>query len=163
MNTTTNTNDHEQKTILLSKKGMKELRKSISQLEHDLQAIRRSLRESDKGSSHDDRFVRSERLQRLETIESELAEKQQALVRAKLIPSRRTRMKVAIGSVVDLIDQQGRLIRYTIVDSIEANPSDGRISAASPLGSSLIGKTAQDFVEWGSGLQRSSLKLVKIT
>lgn len=72
-------------------------------------------------------------------------------------------MKVAIGSVVDLIDQSGRMIRYTIVESIEANPSDGRISAVSPLGSTLLGKTVQDIVEWGNGLQRNSFQLIKIT
>lgn len=161
MNTTTN-NQSDQKTVLLSKKGMKELRRSIAQLEHDRQAIRRSLRESDKSSGHDDRFERNERLQRLEALESELVEKQQTISRAKLIPTRRTRMKVAIGSVVDLIDQQGRIIRYTIVESIEANPSDGRISIASPLGSSLLGKTVQDIVEWGNGLQKGKFQLVGI-
>lgn len=159
---TTTTHRIENKTILLSKKGMKELRKSISQLEHDRLAVRRSLRESDKTSSHDDRFERNERLLRLEAIEAELAEKQQTLSRAKIITSRRTRMKVAIGSVVDLIDQHGRLVRYTLVESIEANPSDGRISAVSPLGSTLLGKTVQDIVEWGTGLNRSTLKLVRI-
>lgn len=163
MNTTTTKHQSEQKTVLLSKKGMKELRRSIAQLDHDRQAIRRSLRESDKGTSHDDRFARSERLLRLETLEAELIDKQQTLARAKLIPSRSTRMKVAIGSVVDLIDQQGRLMRYTIVESIEANPSDGRISAVSPLGSSLIGKTVQDMIEWGNGLHRNTFQLVKIT
>jgi transcription elongation factor GreA len=162
MNTTT-TNHIENKTILLSKKGMKELRKAIAQLEHDRLAIRRSLRESDKTTSHDDRFERNERLLRLESIEAELAEKQQTLSRAKIITSRRTRMKVAIGSVVDLIDQQGRLVRYTLVESIEANPSDGRISAVSPFGSTLIGKTAHDIIEWGSGINRSTFKLVRIT
>jgi len=163
MNTTTTQYQPETKAVLLSKKGMKELRKSIAQLEHDRQAIRRSLRESDHSSSHDDRFERNERLLRLESVESELVEKQQTLNRAKLIPSRRTRVKVAIGSVVDLIDQQGHLIRYTIVESIEANPSDGRISAVSPLGSSLLGKTVQDIVEWGNGLQHGRFQLVKIT
>ena len=163
MNTTTTKQQPEHNTVLLSKKGMKELRKSIAQLEHDRQAIRRSLRESDKTSSHDDRFERSERLQRLEALESELFDKQQTLMRAKLIPSKRTRMKVAIGSVVDLIDQSGRMIRYTIVESIEANPSDGRISAVSPLGSTLLGKTVQDIVEWGNGLQRNSFQLIKST
>jgi len=162
MNTTT-TNYFAKKTILLSKKGMKELRRSIAQLEHDRQAICRSLRESDKGASHDDRFERNERLQRLETIEAELTEKQQFLARAQLIPSKRTRVKVAIGSVVDLIDQQGRLFRYTLVDSIEANPSDGRISAASPLGSTLLGKTVKDFVEWGNGVSKNTFQLVNIT
>ncbi len=163
MNTTTTINTQETKTVLLSKKGMKELRKSIVQLEHDLQAIRRSLRESEKGLSHDDRFARNELLLRFETIQAELLDKHQTITHAKLIPSRRTRMKVAIGSVVDLIDQQGRLIRYTIVDSIEANPSDGRISAASPLGSTLLGKTVKDMVEWGNGLHHNRFQLVKIT
>lgn len=163
MNTTTTIKQSEQKTILLSKKGMKELRKAITQLEHDRQAIRRSLRESDKTSSHDDRYERNERLLRLESLEAELAEKQQIISKARLIPSKRTRMKVAIGSVVHLIDEQGRLIRYTLVESIEANPSDGRISAVSPLGSTLIGKTVKDMIEWGNGLHHTSLQLVKIT
>lgn len=161
MNTTTITNT-ESKVILLSKKGMKELRKSITELEHDRLAISRSLRESDKTNGHDDRFERNERLLRLEAIEAELAEKQHTLSRAKLISSTRTRMKVAVGSVVDLIDQQGRLFRYTLVESIEANPSDGRISAQSPLGSTLIGKTVQDIVEWGNGLHRTTFQLVRI-
>lgn len=162
MNTTT-TKQTENKPVLLSKRGMKELRKSVAQLEHDRQAIRRSLRESDKNSSHDDRFERNERLMRLEAIEAELEDKQAVLNRAKIISSRRTRMKVAIGSIVDLVDQQGRMFRYTLVESIEANPSDGRISVASPLGSNLIGKTVQDIVEWGNGLHQGKLQLVKIT
>lgn len=163
MTTTTTKPSLVNKTILLSKKGMKELRKSIAQLEHDLQAISRSLRESDKTSGHDDRFERNERLARLEAIEAELTEKQQTLTKAKLIPSKRARMKVAVGSVVDLIDQQGRLFRYTLVESIEANPIDGRISILSPLGSNLIGKTVKDIVEWSNGLHQQSFRLVRIS
>jgi transcription elongation factor GreA len=149
-------------TILLSKKGMKELRKAVAQLEHDRLAVMRSLRESDKTTGHDDRFERNERLARLEAIEAELAEKQQTVSQAQLIPTRRARMKVAVGSVVDLIDQQGRLFRYTLVESIEANPSDGRISAKSPLGSSLIGKTVKDVIEWGNGTIHGTMQLVRI-
>jgi transcription elongation factor GreA len=159
----TTTTAQESKTILLSKKGMKELRKAIAQLEHDRQAISRSLRESDKTNGHDDRFERNNHLLRLEAVESELKDKQQVLTNAKLIPSKRARMKVAVGSVVDLIDQQGRLVQYTLVESIEANPSDGRISILSPLGSSLVGKTVKDMVEWGNGMHKNSFKLVKIT
>jgi transcription elongation factor GreA len=164
MNTTISKEHNDTKaTILLSKKGMKELRKSVAQLEQDRMAVMRSLRESDKTTGHDDRFERNERLARLEAVEAELYEKQQTLLHAQLIPSKRTRMKVAVGSVVDLIDQQGRLFRYTLVESIEANPSDGRISAKSPLGSSLVGKTVKDVVEWGNGTVRGTMQLVKIT
>lgn len=159
MNTTI---EQEHKTILLSKKGMKELRKSISQLEHDRQVVIRSLREIDRNTGHDDRLERIERLSRLESIESELSEKHLTLAEAKLLPTKRARMIVAIGSVVDLIDQQGRLFRYTLVDTIEANPSDGRISVVSPLGSSLVGKTVKDIVQWSSGDSSNQLKLVRI-
>lgn len=158
---TTITTEH--KTILLSKKGMKELRKAISQLEHDRQAVIRGLHDIDKTSGHDDRLERVERLARLEAIEAELAEKQQMSNNARLLPSKRARMKVAIGSVVDLIDQQGQLFRYTLVDTMEANPSDGRISVVSPLGSSLVGKTVKDMVEWNGGVKTNKLQLVRIT
>lgn len=150
------------KTLLLSKKGMKELKKAISTLEHDLQRERNNLRELDKTNGHDERFDRIEKLAVLEGIEAELSDKQLILSSAKLLPSKRARLQVAIGSVVDLIDQQGRLFRYTIVDSLEANPSDGRISIASPLGQSLLGKTARDVVEWSSGLRANRLQLVRI-
>lgn len=160
MNTTITTS--KAKTILLSKKGMREIKKEISQLEHDRQAIIRSLREIDRTTGHDDRLQRVEKLAQLEAVESNLVEKRQTLSEAQLIPSKRARMKVAMGSVVDLIDQQGRLFRYTLVDTIEANPSDGRISVISPLGSHLVGKTVQDIVEWSTGKNNNTLRLVRI-
>lgn len=152
----------EKKPILLSKKGMKELRKAISQLEHDRGAIIRNLHDLERSHSHDERLDRIERLARLEAIEAELFDKQHTLNHAQLIPSRRARMSVAIGSVVDLIDQQGRLMRFTLVDTIEANPSDGRISILSPLGSQLVGKTVAETVEWNAGVKRQSMQLVSI-
>lgn len=149
--------------VLLSKKGLHELRKQITQLEHDRQLAMRRLKEAEKTTGHDDRLERNERLIHLESIESELAEKRHILSKSKLLPSKRARARVAIGSVVDLIDQQGRLIRYTLVDTIEADPSDGRISIASPLGSSLLGKTVRDVVEWGTGSRQFAFRLVRIS
>ena len=148
--------------VLLSKKGMKELRRRIAQLEHEQKAAIQALREMDKGTAHEERLEHIERLAHLESVESELADKRLLLSSAKLLPSKRARLRVAIGSVVDLIDQQGRLFRYTIVDSFEADPSDGRISVESPLGRSLLGKTIQDTVDLATGKQQRSLQLVRI-
>ncbi|OYX53607.1 hypothetical protein B7Y92_02495 [Candidatus Saccharibacteria bacterium 32-50-13] len=148
--------------VLLSKKGMKELRRRIAQLEHEQKAAIQALREMDKGTAHEERLEHIERLAHLESVESELADKRLLLSSAKLLPSKRARLKVAIGSVVDLIDQQGRLFRYTIVDSFEADPSDGRISVESPLGRSLLGKTIKDTVDLATGKQQRSLQLVRI-
>lgn len=151
------------KIILLSKRGMRELRKSIATLEHDRRMAIKLLHELDKTTGHDERLARIERLAELENIEAKLLDERLSLSRARLIPTRRARFQVAIGSVVDLIDQQGRLFRYTLVDTLEANPSDGRISIASPLGKSLVNKTVHDFVEWSSGFRSSTMQLVRIS
>lgn len=150
------------KTIYLSKKGMKELKKEIAQLERDQHQTLRDLRDMDKIDGHDERLARVEKLAALELIESDLKEKRDALTHSKLLPRKRDLLKVAIGSVVELLDTQGRLIRYTIVESLEANPSDGRISAASPLGSSLLGKQLKDTVEWSAGVRIHRMQLVGI-
>lgn len=148
--------------ILLSKKGLNELRQSIQQLERDRTQAIKSLKEAEKTTGHDDRLDRNEKLMQLEAVEDELAEKRLLLTNSKLIPSKRTRAKVALGSVVDLIDQQGKMFRYTVVESVEANPSDGRISAESPLGSSLLGKTVKEMVEWSTKNHQRQLRLLSI-
>lgn len=150
------------KHTLLSKKGMKELMKTIAQLEEERADIIKQLREADNVQTREERLERSEKLAHIDNLETEIAEKQHILRAAKLLPSKRKRLKAALGSVVDLVDQSGRLISYTIVDSIEANPSDGRISAESPLGSQLLGKATQDIVEWGRGTHRHKMQIAAI-
>lgn len=150
------------KTILLSKKGMKELKKAVIQLERDRQKALQALRDVDKTSGHDDRLIHIDKLAVLEGIEAELDDKKLILSSAKLVPAKKNRLQVTIGSVVELIDKYGRMFRYTIVDSVEADPSDGRISTASPLGQSLIGKTIHDIVEWQNGIRSNQFRLVRI-
>jgi transcription elongation factor GreA len=152
-----------EKTILISKKGMKELKKSIQQLEHDHKKAMQSLRELDKTLGHEEKLQRIETLAQIDSIETEIEEKRQLLAASRLLPSKRARLKVAIGSVVDLIDVRGHLFRYKIVDSIEANPSDGRISTQSPLGKNLIGRTVKDIVSWGNGSRFKQFRLVRIS
>lgn len=148
--------------IYLSKKGMKELKKAVSQLERDRQKTIVELHDQDKTDSHDERLARVEKLAQLDTIEAELADKRMLLEGAQLYPRKRDALKVAIGSVVELIDKNGREFVYTIVDSIEANPSDGRISAKSPLGQTLLGKTISDTINWGR-MNAMQLQLVRIS
>lgn len=158
-----NSLDTMQKTILLSKKGMKELKKAVSRLEHDQRQIISDLRDLDKTDGHDQRLARIEKLAELENVESQLTDKQLYLSKAQLFPRKRDAIRVAIGSVVELIDASGRAVQYQLVDSIEANPSDGRISASSPLGQTLIGRTIKETISWGSKLGSSQLTLVRIS
>lgn len=151
------------KTILFSRKGLKELKRSIAQLERDRLRELQSLRDLDKSLGRDERLDRIEKISNLELIESELDDKRALLANAKLLPSKRSRLQVAIGSVVEIIDKRGHLFRYKIVNSSEVNPSDGRISALSPLGQSLLGRNVQDVVKLGDGKKANIFKLVRIT
>jgi transcription elongation factor GreA len=151
-----------EKTVLLTRKGIKELKKSIAQLEHEKNMILQYLRESDKTFTREDRLDRVEKLSILEGIESEISDKKLILENSQLLPKKQTKLQVTIGSVVELIDKYGHPFRYMIVDSIEADPSDGKISILSPLGRNLVGKTVRDIIEWSSGKNSNQLQLVRI-
>lgn len=148
--------------IYLSKKGMQELRKQVKRLEHDLKSAQADLRDLEKSKSHEERLERTEKLALIDTINADLHDKKLTLERAKLLPRRRDAFKVMLGSVVELMDDQGRQFRYMLVDSLEADPSKGRISIKSPLGQNLVGKQIQDIVQWTAGLGTSQLRLTAI-
>jgi len=147
---------------LISKKSHTELKKSVSDLEHEIKMAQLELKDLDKSSSRDSILERTEKLAQLSYLEEKLIDKTSLLSDSRVMPTRRARLRVAVGSMVDLIDQQGRLFRYTIVDSFEADPSDGRISAVSPLGQGLIGKTIKDVVQWSNGSKTFRLQLTNI-
>src|SRR5437660_1097901 len=73
-------------TTYLSKKGIKELSKAIAQLERERRQVILELHDQDKTDNNDERLARIEKLAQLETIESELADKQALLSSAKPFP-----------------------------------------------------------------------------
>ena len=149
-------------TIQLSKKGLKDLKKSITKLEKQIAMEQKELKDLDKGDSREDRLALTEKLSSIESLEAELQEKIYTREHAKLYPRKRDALKVALGSIVEMIDQQGRVLRYQIVDSFEADPSDGRISIMSPLGRELVGRQIKDSVEWAAGRRVMRAQLVAI-
>lgn len=149
-------------TTYLSKKGFKELHKQINELEIREKALLAELRDIGRAKSRDDKLRRSDIIMNLENVHGKLTEKRAALKTAKPLPRKRDRLRIAIGSVVDLIDQQGQLFRYTLVDSLEADPSDGRISVDSPLGQSLLNRHATETISLGLGRTTRRLQVVGV-
>jgi transcription elongation factor, greA/greB, C-term len=149
-------------TTYLSKKGFKELHKQINELEIREKALSADLRDIGRAKSRDDKLRRSDIIMNLENVHGKLTEKRTALKTAKPLPRKRDRLRIAIGSVVDLIDQQGQLFRYTLVDSLEADPSDGRISVDSPLGQSLLNRHATETISLGLGRTTRRLQVVGV-
>ena len=77
-------------------------------------------------------------------MEGRIRELQAKLIRAEVITMPDTTESVALGSTVTVVDQTGFEARYTIVGSMEAKVTAGRISNESPLGRALLGHKLGD-------------------
>jgi transcription elongation factor GreA len=53
---------------------------------------------------------------------------------------------VSVGSVVNVKDEKGGSLKFTIVGSAEANPADNKLSNESPVGKALMGHKRGDEV-----------------
>ena len=56
------------------------------------------------------------------------------------IPIKSQRDTVGLGATVTLKEPDGQINEFMIVDSLEANPNEGKISSESPVGKALLGK-----------------------
>lgn len=74
------------------------------------------------------------------------------------------RETVGVGSTITLFDEDEREeVKYILVGSAEANPSSGKISNESPLGSVLIGHREGDVVTVEAPAGTIKYKILKIS
>ena len=71
--------------------------------------------------------------------------------------------KAYIGATVLVKDAEGFETSYTLVDSSEADPGQGRISITSPIGQSLLGQPVDAEVKVPVGKNGYLLRILKIT
>lgn len=70
---------------------------------------------------------------------------------AQLMPAPTTNERVAFGSTVTFIRDDGRQQKYRIVGEDEADPKAGSISYVSPIARALMGKVVGDLASFGDG------------
>lgn len=80
-------------------------------------------------------------------IEGRMAELDNIFKNSVLIklPPKDQRHKIHLGATV-LVEVDGRVDEFTILGSLEANPSLGKISNESPVGKALLGRKVEDEV-----------------
>ena len=96
-------------------------------------------------------------------VEGRIRELELLLANAKLIVKKKTKNgEIEIGSTV--VIKEGRLKpeEYQIVGAAEANPREGKVSHASPLGKALIGKKEGDKVEVLAPSGSFTVKIVEV-
>jgi transcription elongation factor GreA len=65
-----------------------------------------------------------------------------------IVPTSTGALEVNVGSIVSFTDTNaGRETTYTLVRPEQANPSEGRLSMASPVARALLGHRVGDHVE----------------
>ena len=74
-------------------------------------------------------------------VETRIAEIEDILMNAEEIKAKKSN-NVHLGSTVEL--KNGKMVKYTVVGPVEADPMNGRISDESPLGLALMGKAVGD-------------------
>lgn len=135
------------KTIQLTKEGLEDLQKELQELlDVKLPAvIARVAKAREQGDlSENAEYSNAREDQTL--IEARISEIEHILERAQVVSHTKSHTKVGIGSklVVTLKGKKAKKMTISMVGEFEADPKEGKVSAVSPLGKALMGKSVGD-------------------
>ena len=94
-------------------------------------------------------------------VETRIAEIEDILQNASII-STKNKSEVGLGSAVEM-KMGDKIVSYTVVGPVEANPLEGKISDESPIGQELIGKRVGDSVTIVTPKGELTYEVVKIS
>ena len=130
------------KIVDLTKEGKAELEKELKDRIAERETIKEKIATArafgDLSENEDYSAARNE--QKLN--ETRISEIEEILKNAKVIANR-GHEKVGMGAKVT-VSLGGKKYTYSVVGPVEANPLEGKISDASPIGKALLGKRAGD-------------------
>jgi transcription elongation factor GreA len=131
----------------MTRPGYEKLSAELDRLKHvDRHAIIKAIAEA---RAHGDLSENAEyhaAREKQSFIEGRISELEVKVGAAEVIDPPTSGDRITFGSTVLIEDESGKEVRYQIVGSDEAEPSNGRISVMSPLARTLIGKRVGDNV-----------------
>ena len=144
------------KTISLTAAGKKELEQELDELIKGRPAIAEKIATARSFGDLSENEEYSSARNEQKVAESRILEIQEILKNAKVIRGGK-KDKVALGACVSLT-MGGRKMEYTLVGPTEANPLEGKISDASPIGKALMGHKVGDEFEFNG----KKVKIIEI-
>ena len=149
------------KNVNLTKEGKKALEEELESLIAQRPAIAERIATArafgDLSENEEYSSARSEQ----KTVENRILEIEDILKQAKIIKSA-AHSKVAVGATVK-VKVGNKNVTYSIVGPVEANPLEGKISDASPIGKALLGKKEGDTAELVTPKGTTKYKIVEIS
>ena len=152
------------KEVILTQQGLEELKAKIEDLStRRRQEVAERIKEArafgdiSENSEYDD--AKNEQAM----LEKQIAELEDRLRSASVIDETAvTTDVVSVGTTVHVKDQQtDKSVKYRIVGSAEANPSENKLSNESPVGKALLGRKRNEIVS--VPLPRGGTRELKIT
>lgn len=123
-------------------------KEKLEKLEKEYQTLKKLKLSKTKGESP--KIVHSEDLnpeylafrEDLSFLETRIADLEYILKNVELIkaPPKEKQNIVNLGAIVTLEEADGQVNEFMIVGTLEANPSEGKISSESPVGKAILGK-----------------------
>ena len=95
-------------------------------------------------------------------IEGRILKVKEMLRSSVLISNQINKQEVSIGSTVTISEENSGEEQYTLVGSVEADPSMGRISHESPIGQAIIGKSTGDSVQVSTPGGNITFEIIRI-
>jgi len=134
--------------LLLTPEGLKELQEELKALEEEhyriIEEVKRARADGDLSENAPYQMAREQQRR----VEARIEELRSLLQRAAAKPEAKEPCRIGIGHKVTLRDlASNEVVSYSLVHPEEANPAKGKISIASPLGKSLMGKGEGEVVE----------------
>ena len=132
-----------QDQIELTPEGLKELEEELRELEEEKmpQVLRRIAVAREMGDLSENSEYHSARDEKT-LIETRISQIKDVLSRAKVVKKSRSDKTVGMGNTVKVKRKSdGKTFVFTIAGEFEADPKNGKISIASPVGKALLGKS----------------------
>lgn len=133
------------KVYQLTPAGKLELEKELNELKSQRSDIAQKIADArDYGDLSENAEYDAARTEQGQ-LETRISEIEEILQNASIIEHTKS-SKVAVGVMVSLKSDKGKIVSYTIVGSVEADPLEGKISDESPIGQALLNKKVGDTV-----------------
>lgn len=133
------------KEFQLTKEGVTELQAELTELKTKLVEVIDAIKVArDQGDLSENAEYHAAREDQ-ERVDSRISEIEHILANAEVV-SRKGNGSIGIGNTVTLSGGK-KDVTYHIVDSVEADPLEGKISDESPIGRALLGKKVGESVE----------------
>lgn len=132
---------HVRKKVSLTAQGFKDLREELSALLDERPKIAEEIRKAAADKDFRENAPLEAAKEYQGKVEARIKELESALQAATIIDEKHVEdIIVTIGDTIAITDlSYDEQIKYTLVDSWEADPSKGKVSVASPIGQALLG------------------------